>query len=167
MKWPGRARSCGSRRARGGRAWVPSAARCGVTAARRTDRNRAIIPIICRARCSWARCAARFRPNCATANCEWCSEFALSEPKTKLMRQALDALEAKRTVLLVDNARQSQSGAFEPQSGRREAGGQPRRECLRSAGARAGAAERSGRAETFGGVWHNAELYTTSSSGPS
>jgi large subunit ribosomal protein L4 len=32
------------------------------------------------------------------------SEFALSEAKTKLMRQTLDALEIARTVLLVDNA---------------------------------------------------------------
>jgi large subunit ribosomal protein L4 len=31
------------------------------------------------------------------------SEFALSEAKTKLMRQTLDALEIARTVLLVDN----------------------------------------------------------------
>lgn len=32
------------------------------------------------------------------------NEFSLSDPKTKLMRQALDGLEAKRTVLLVENA---------------------------------------------------------------
>jgi large subunit ribosomal protein L4 len=32
------------------------------------------------------------------------NEFAVSEAKTKLMRQTLDGLEAKRTVLLVDNA---------------------------------------------------------------
>ena len=32
------------------------------------------------------------------------NEFSVSEAKTKLMRQALDALEAVRTVLLVDNA---------------------------------------------------------------
>ncbi|HEY7333684.1 MAG TPA: 50S ribosomal protein L4 [Bryobacteraceae bacterium] len=32
------------------------------------------------------------------------NEFALGEPKTKLMRKALDGIEAKRTVLLVDNA---------------------------------------------------------------
>jgi len=32
------------------------------------------------------------------------NEFAVSEAKTKLMRQALDTLEAVRTVLLVDNA---------------------------------------------------------------
>src|SRR5579863_2725269 len=31
------------------------------------------------------------------------SEFTLSEPKTKLMRKTLDALEIARTVLLVDN----------------------------------------------------------------
>jgi large subunit ribosomal protein L4 len=31
-------------------------------------------------------------------------EFALAEPKSKLMRQALTALDANRTVLLVDNA---------------------------------------------------------------
>lgn len=31
-------------------------------------------------------------------------EFALGEPKSKLMRQTLDALEIARTVLLVDNA---------------------------------------------------------------
>jgi large subunit ribosomal protein L4 len=31
-------------------------------------------------------------------------EFAVGEPKSKLMRKALDALEAKRTVLLVDNS---------------------------------------------------------------
>ncbi len=31
-------------------------------------------------------------------------EFAVSEPKSKLMRQALSTLEAKRTVLLVDNS---------------------------------------------------------------
>ena len=60
--------------------------------------------IICRARCSWARCAARFRRNCATASCGWCSEFSIAEPKTKPMRQTLDALEARRTVLLVDNS---------------------------------------------------------------
>jgi large subunit ribosomal protein L4 len=32
------------------------------------------------------------------------NEFALDEPKTKLIRKALDGIEAKRTVLLVDNA---------------------------------------------------------------
>jgi len=31
------------------------------------------------------------------------NEFSLSEPKTKLMRQALDGIEAAKTVLLVDN----------------------------------------------------------------
>ena len=31
-------------------------------------------------------------------------EFAVSEPKSRLMRQALSTLEAKRTVLLVDNS---------------------------------------------------------------
>jgi large subunit ribosomal protein L4 len=31
------------------------------------------------------------------------NEFAIEEPKTKLMRKALDGLEAKKTVLLVDN----------------------------------------------------------------
>ena len=31
-------------------------------------------------------------------------EFAIGEPKSKLMRKTLDTLEAKRTVLLVDNA---------------------------------------------------------------
>ena len=31
-------------------------------------------------------------------------EFAIAEPKTKLMRQALDTLEAAKTVLLVDNS---------------------------------------------------------------
>jgi large subunit ribosomal protein L4 len=31
------------------------------------------------------------------------NEFSLSDPKTKLMRQALNGLEAKRTVLLVEN----------------------------------------------------------------
>jgi large subunit ribosomal protein L4 len=31
-------------------------------------------------------------------------EFPMAEPKTKIMRQALDTLEVKRTVLLVDNA---------------------------------------------------------------
>ena len=42
MKWPGRARSCGSRRAPAARAWVRSARRSGGMAARRTGRNRAI-----------------------------------------------------------------------------------------------------------------------------
>jgi large subunit ribosomal protein L4 len=32
------------------------------------------------------------------------NEFSLAEAKTRLMRQTLDALEARRTVLLVDNA---------------------------------------------------------------
>ncbi len=32
------------------------------------------------------------------------NEFSLSEPKSKLMRQALNVLEAVKTVLLVDNA---------------------------------------------------------------
>jgi len=32
------------------------------------------------------------------------NEFALSDPKTKIMRKTLDTLEVKRTVLLVDNA---------------------------------------------------------------
>jgi len=31
------------------------------------------------------------------------NEFSLGDPKTKLMREALDRVEAKRTVLLVDN----------------------------------------------------------------
>ena len=31
-------------------------------------------------------------------------EFAIDEAKTKLMRRALDTIEAKRTVLLVDNS---------------------------------------------------------------
>jgi large subunit ribosomal protein L4 len=31
-------------------------------------------------------------------------EFSISEPKSKLMRQTLDRFEAKRTILLVDNA---------------------------------------------------------------
>jgi large subunit ribosomal protein L4 len=31
-------------------------------------------------------------------------EFAIPEAKTKVMRQALDGIDAKRTVLLVDNA---------------------------------------------------------------
>jgi large subunit ribosomal protein L4 len=31
------------------------------------------------------------------------NEFAIEEPKTKLMRKALDGIEAKKTVLLVDN----------------------------------------------------------------
>lgn len=31
------------------------------------------------------------------------NEFAIEEPKTKLMRNALDGIEAKKTVLLVDN----------------------------------------------------------------
>jgi large subunit ribosomal protein L4 len=31
------------------------------------------------------------------------SEFSIDDPKTKLMREALDRVEAKRTVLLVDN----------------------------------------------------------------
>jgi large subunit ribosomal protein L4 len=31
------------------------------------------------------------------------NQFAIEEPKTKLMRKALDGLEAKKTVLLVDN----------------------------------------------------------------
>ena len=43
-------------------------------------------------------------PSCATANCAWCNEFAVAQPKTKQMRQALDAVEIERTVLLVDNA---------------------------------------------------------------
>jgi len=32
------------------------------------------------------------------------NEFSLSEPKSRLMRQALNVLEAVKTVLLVDNA---------------------------------------------------------------
>jgi len=32
------------------------------------------------------------------------NEFSLDDPKTRLMREALDRVEAKRTVLLVDNA---------------------------------------------------------------
>src|SRR5579875_3051734 len=33
------------------------------------------------------------------------NEFAISEPKTKLMRKALNALEADKTTLLVDNSK--------------------------------------------------------------
>ena len=53
-----RARNCGSRRVPAGRAWVPCAARFGGMAVRFTDRNRAIIHMIFRAR--WRR--ARFGP---------------------------------------------------------------------------------------------------------
>ena len=49
-------------------------------------------------------------------------EFALTEPKSKLMRQALSTLEASKTVLLVDNSDNRNLAAVEPEPGRREAG---------------------------------------------
>ena len=47
---------------------------------------------------------ARFRRNCATANCGWSTNFAMAEAKTKLMRRRSIRWTRKRTVLLVDNS---------------------------------------------------------------
>ena len=56
------------------------------------------------ARCSWARCESALSAKLRDGELRVVSEFALGEPKTKLMRKALDAIEIERTVLLVDNS---------------------------------------------------------------
>ena len=63
-------------------------------------------------------------------------EFSLADHKTKAMRAVLDALEARQDGAAGRQRRESQSGAGRAQSGRREAGGDQGRQCLRSAGPR-------------------------------
>ena len=103
MKCPDRARSFGSRKALAAPVWVRSGRHSGGMAARRTDRNRAATNTSCRARCCWARCARALSAKLRDGELRVVREFKLADHKTKNMIKVLATLEAKKTVLLVEN----------------------------------------------------------------
>ena len=79
-------------------------------------------------------------------------EFPVAEPKTKQMRQALDAAGGSSGRCCWSKHGESQSGAREPQSGGREAGAQPARSTSTICWDTTGAADAGGGAETVGGA---------------
>ncbi len=58
----------------------------------------------CRARCSWAHCVRRCLRSSAMASCRVIQAFELADHKTKNMMNVLGTLKAKKTVLLVEAA---------------------------------------------------------------
>ena len=91
-KWPVRARSCGSRRARAARVWVRSGRRSGGMAARCTDRNRAITATSCPRKMQLGALRSALSAKLRDGELKVVQEFALADHKTKnAMRRAGEA----------------------------------------------------------------------------